>query len=331
MAPLISPAHDAHRLSRTLRRLSPWREGRYLRRPRYDAVVVDVARFPYMGYGATVSWVHMAQVAADAVGAPLEFVNPEGWAFGGRRGECALDLFLQIPLMGSARPSGARLATFEPGDQLNLRRWGYFDDVGSPHCAFGYRGRFDSLEEYRRSILARTYAPTAFAREAISSRLGFLPSRYAAWHVRRGDKVQGPNKEDDAVNLDRYVQATAELLERDPSPPSQLVICTDSPAVLEEAADSESLKRLGLDVVFDPEEKRWDGYCDLHRAGLVDSDEDMLEEILNAQKVVEVLRRADHLVGCNSSYLFRVASMLSPSNRMVSLSENNVFRKYFPI
>jgi hypothetical protein len=304
-----------------------------MRRPRYDAVVTDVARFPYMGFGATVSWVHMAQVAADAVDAPLLFVNPAEWPFGGRRPECALDRFLEVSVADPGELAGRRCAPFQPGlgDQPEMRRWGYLDELDSPYCAFGYRDGFDDLEEYRRSIMARGYRPTEFAREEVARRLGFLPSRYAAWHVRRGDKVRGPNKEDDVVSLDSYVEATARLLADHPDPPRKLVICTDSPDVLDEAHASEPLRDLGLEVVYDPEEKRWDGYCDLHRDGQVESTDEMLEEIVTAQKVVEILRGADVLVGSNSSYLFRVPAMLVTHPRVVSLSENRVYRKYFPI
>lgn len=307
------------------------RDRRFLRRPqRYDAVVVDVARFPYMGFGATVSWVHMAQVAADAMDLPLLFVNPDQWPFGGRRPEGALDRFLQVEVADPAGLDG-RSAAFVPGDDDNMRRWGYFDELDAPHCVFGYRDGHDSVEEYRRALLARHYAPAPFAREAIASRLGFLPARYVAWHVRRGDKVAGPNREDEAVGLDRYVEATAELLEGHADPPRQLVVCTDSPAVIEEAAGSEALRRLGLEVVYDPEEKRWDGYCDIQRSGGVTSTDEVVEEVLTAQKVIEILRSADVLVGCNSSYLFRVPAMLSASPRVVSLSENKVYRRYYPI
>jgi hypothetical protein len=302
---------------------------RYLRRPgRYDAVLVDVAKFPYMGFGATVSWVHMAEVAADAMGVPLLFANPDQWPFGGRRQECALDRFLALRVVDPA--DVGRPAEFVPGDDENMRRWGYFDELHEPTCAFGYRDGFDDLEEYRRALLARTYAPAAFAADAIAERLGFLPERYAAWHVRRGDKVAGPNKEDAVVGLDEYARATAELLERQPDPPRQLVICTDSPAVLEEAEASEGLRRLDLEVVFDPDEKRWDGYCDIHRAGGVTDTNEMVEECLTAQKVLDILRRAELLVGANSSYLFRVPAMLNAAPH-VSLSENKVYRRYFPI
>jgi hypothetical protein len=315
------------------RRLRSWPEGRYLRRPRYDAVVVDVEDFPYMGFGATVGWVHMAQVAADAVGAPLLFVNPDRWPFGGRRPECALDRFLELAVVDPAELEDRRWVPFQPGlgDKLNMRRWGFVDELHWPHNAFGYRDGFDSLEDYRRSVLAREYRPTEFAMEEIAGRIGFLPPRYAAWHVRRGDKVRGPNREDDAVGLESYVAATAELLERHPAPPTHLVICTDSPDVLAEAARSEPLRDLGLEIVFDPEERRWDGYCDIHRAGGVESIDDMLEEAITAQKIIEILRGADLLVGCNSSCLFRVPAMLTEHPHVASLSENKVYRKYFPI
>ena len=186
-------------------------------------------------------------------------------------------------------------------------------------CAFGYRpAGVASLEEYRRSVLARAYAPTEFSLTAVRSKLGFLPGRYVAWHVRRGDKTQGPAKEDDAIPLERYAQATNELLAGDPAPPSHVVICTDSPAVVEEAAQS-TLRLGGMQVVFDPDEKRWDGYCALHRAGGIDRTDEMIAEVLTAQKIIEVLRGAECLVGCNSSYLFRVGAMLNPGDRCISL------------
>ena len=321
------------RMRNAVRRLKSWPEGRYLRRPRYDAVVVDVEQFPYMGFGATVGWVHMAQVAADAVGAPLWFVNPDKWPFGGRRPECALDRFLELSVADWPELEGKRWVPFQPGlgDKLNMRRWGFLDELHWPYCAFGYRGGFDSLEAYRRSLLARGYVPTEFALDEIARRVGFVPPRYAAWHVRRGDKVRGPNREDDAVGIDSYVEATAELLESHPDPPSHLVICTDSPDVLEESAASEPLRALGLEIVFDPAEKRWDGYCDLHREGGVESTDEMLEEAITAQKNIEILRGADLLVGCNSSCLFRVPAMLTAHPHVASLSENKVYRKYYPI
>ena len=319
------------RLPARLRRLAATPEGRYMRRPRYDAVVVDVAKFPYMGFGATSSWLHMAQVAADAVGAPLQFVNPDQWPFGGRQRECALDRFLEIPVTEPSALADKRCAPFIPGDSDNMQRWGFFDELHWPHCAFGYRDGFDDIEAYRRAVLAHHPRPTSFARDEIERRLGFLPPRYAAWHVRRGDKVRGPNREDDPVSVDKYAEATAALLDEVSPRPSHLVICTDSPDVLEEAANSAAVNRLGLEIVFDPAEKRWDGYCELHRTGQIDGTDEMVEETLTAQKIVEILRRADVLVGCNSSYLFRVPALLRPPRAVASLSENKAYRKYFPI
>ena len=57
----------------------------------------------------------------------------------------------------------------------------------------------------------------------------------------------------------------------------------------------------------------------------------MIEETLTAQKIGEILRGADVLVGCNSSYLFRVPALLRPPGAVASLSENKAYRKYFPI
>jgi hypothetical protein len=314
-----------HRSLRTrLRHLKSRFKRRHLRTRRHDGVHLDVGGMPYMGFGATVAWLQMAVVAADALGVPLTVQRPQQWPFGGRRAECALDRFLELPVAAPA----ARSVAFDPGSRENLARWGYYDELDWDGCLFGYRPQAGAgLEDYRRAVLARAYRPTSFAREAIAVQARFLPARYVAWHVRRGDKTAGPAKEDEAVPLERYVEATRELLRAGPA--THLVICTDAADVVTQARALAST--LGLTLAIDPDEKRWDGYCAIHRAGGITDVADMVAEVLTAQKNLEILRHADALVGCNSSYLFRVAALLQQPARAISLSENKRFRRYYPL
>ena len=313
------------RVHTALRRIKQRLKPRRLRERGATAVRLDVARLPYMGFGATVSWLQMAHVAADALGARLHVANCDQWPFGGRRAECALDRFLEVP----ADTPGPAIE-FDPGNRQNLAQWGYYDELHWSGCAFGYRpAAFASLEAYRRNVLARVYRPTGHAREAVAAQLAFLPERFIAWHVRRGDKTAGPAKEDEAVPLERYAHATALLLRDATDPPAALVVCTDSPDVIAQARDVAA--GLGLRLVVDEREKRWDGYCALHRSGEITDVNEMVAEVLTAQKVIEILRRAHGLVGCNSSYLYRVGAMLQGSGRAASLSENKTFRPYFPL
>lgn len=330
--PFLGPT--LQKLRSHLRRPTSLIQERYLRGAGKNTIVMDVAKFPYMGFGATISWVHMAYVACDALGAQLQVINSDQWPFGGKRAECALSRFIHLPTESlGADLVGNRFVNFDPGNQVNLERWGYYDELHWKTSLFGYKpASFSSLELYRRSILARAYVPTDFSKAVVNKRLNFLPESYVAWHIRRGDKTSGPAKEDDAVSVAQYANATEQLLLDAPRPPRHIVISTDSDQALEEAMAIAPKIGLGMTVVFDDDEKRWDGYCALHRAGKINDVETMVTEVLTAQKIIEIFRRANYLVGCNSSYLFRVGSMLQISDQTaVSLSENKSFKKYYPI
>lgn len=314
------------RLHTALRQFKSRIRKRHLRAPSPAGVGFDVADLPYMGFGATVAWLHMAQVASDALRAPLQVTRPAGWPFGGGNDRCALDRFLEVPVVDSLSHGSIPLA---PADKRNLAAWGYYDERSWSGCLFGHVGPgHASLESYRRAVLARGYRPTAESVATVADRLDFLPPRYIAWHIRRGDKTSGPAKEDDAVGLERYVQATARMIDSGDSP-RHLVVCSDSPDVIEESRGA--ARQLGLELVVDERERRWDGYCALHRGGAIQDPAVMEEEVFTAQKIIEIFRRAHALVGCNSSYLFRVGALLQPAARAVSLSENKKFRPYFPL
>lgn len=316
-----------------------WRaavQTRCLRAASGSAIEADVGRFAYMGFGATIGWVHGIYLAREILGGKLTFLNPEQWPFGARRPQCALDRFIQLP--------GAQVRSGEPDPHAlqyvvnlhapgGLRDWGYYDELTWPTCAFGHKPqRFDSLDDYRRWLMPRTYQPTPFAWAMIEPQLGFLPERFIAWHIRRGDKTAGPWKEDEVVPLEKYRDATLLFLAKDTTAPRHVVVCTDSPDAVTQARQIASTIPGGMEVVFDAQEKRWDGYCGLHRTGKIDDVDDMVTEVLTAQKNIEIMRRADYLIGCNSSCLFRVASLLRPDQRRItSLSENKVYKKWYPI
>lgn len=319
-------ALQLERLRAVARRAKNRFKPRHLRRRDVRAIRLDIARLPYMGFGATVAWLHMAHVAADALGASLQVVNPGRWPFGGRLAACPLDRFVQLPLDERAGP----VTEFDPGSKSNLAEWGYHDDLAWSGCLFGFKPRtYASLETYRRHVLARAYLPTPESQAAIASRLGFLPPRYLAWHVRRGDKTAGPAKEDDPVPLERYADATEAIMRTAAERPTTLVVCTDSPDVIEESR--RLAPALDLQFAIDEQERRWDGYCAVHRTGAIQDADTMIAEVWTAQKVIEILRRAEHLVGCNSSYLYRVGAMLQSRQQALSLSENKTFRPYFPL
>lgn len=322
-------------LDRTVRAMRAALEERYLRRSTATAVVLDLGAFPYMGFGASLGWIHMGHLARVALSAPLYVINADRWPFGGGNADCSLELFLQFPLaqIADATDVPAGSLRIEVNNWSNLRRWGYFDDLDWPTCLYGLRpAGFADLDSFRRSLLSETYRLTDFARDNVRSRMAFVPERYLAWHVRRGDKTAGRWQEDYAVPLEMYAQATQKIYQRDPAAPRYLVICTDSEQVIKDARQVLRSFPGGLEVVHDPNEKRWDGYCALQRTGQITNKEDMVGEALTAQKVIEILRGAHSIIGCDSSYLFRVASMLRvDASGVTSLSANRAWKPYYPI
>ncbi|HVT37240.1 MAG TPA: hypothetical protein VHE37_16770 [Nevskiaceae bacterium] len=308
-------------------------EKRYARERDARFIEMDIARFPYMGFGATIGWIHAVYVACDMLGARLLVLNPSRWPFGGNTADGAIDRFLEFPEADLRQASTPGALPYQIGSWDNLRCWGYYDPLDLPTCTFGYRPpRFATLDDYRRDLMRRMYRPTAFVRGELDRALDFCPSRYIAWHARRGDKTSGVWKEDEAVPLSRYCEETRAILQRDPAAPRVVVLCSDSPLVLDEARDE--ARRMGLEVEFiaDPAEKRWDGYCALQRTGKITSTAEVVAEVLTAQKNIEVMRAAEYLLGCNSSCLFRVAALLrADGDTVTSFSENKVYKKYYPI
>lgn len=322
-------------LDRAVRAVRAAVETRYLRSAPGSDVVMDIARFPYMGYGASVGWLQAGFLAQRAAGGDLYVTNPEGWPFGGRRAEARLDRFLEFPgarvTAPAEVPEGA--LPLEAGNWSNLRRWGYFDDIDWRHCLFGYvPASAPSLEAFRRDVFAASYRLTPESLAAVQARMPPLKEPYVAWHVRRGDKTAGPWQEDRPVELERYVEATRRLLSRREPPPRLLSVCTDSDEALAEVSNMVRRELPQLEVVQDEHERRWNGYCALHRTGAIQDVSAMVEEIFTAQKIVQILRGATLLVGCNSSCLFRVAGLLHPDPAsVISLSENKAWKPYFPL
>lgn len=315
------------------RRAQAMCETRYLRRRHADFIELDVGKFAYMGFGASIGWTQAAYLAADALGAKVLVLNPNAWPFGGRHKACALDRFISFPEAEIRHAETRGAIPIVASDFDNFRKWGYYDSLTWPTCLFGYTPEnFDSLEAYRRSVLARMYQPTEFAMGQITPRLNYLPAAYFAWHIRRGDKTSGLWKEDDAVPIKEYAKATTAVLERNPGAPRTIVICSDSMQAVDEARSVASRIAGGMEVIYDTGEKRWNGYCELHRTGKISDVQDMVEEVLTAQTVVETMRRADYLIGCNSSCLFRLGALLNDNAKnVISLSENKVFKKWYPI
>jgi hypothetical protein len=322
-------------LDRMVRAARAALELRYLRGQQELPIVVDIGRFPYMGFGASIGWLHAAYVARELLSVPLYIVNPDRWPFGGRDSRCSLGQFIEFPesqvLMQTQLPP--KFLPFEVGHWDNLRRWGYFDDLEWPNCLFGRKPHeYPELEDFRRAVFAKTYQPTRYTHQQVEGMLGFLPQRYMAWHVRRGDKTSGRWQEDAPVPVEDYARATALIYEQQPDAPRRVVVCTDSDKVIAQARDAMRTIPGGAEIVHDPREKRWDGYCALQRSGKITDIDVMVEEVLTSQKVIEILRGAHTLIGCNSSCLFRVASLLRPDgSAVISLSENKAWKKYFPI
>lgn len=315
-----------------LRSLRP----RYMRRRRVAVIEVDVGKFPYMGYGATVAWLQAAYIAADYHQAKLVILRPECWPFGGGEPSNALGRYLKLPnadMPPGDNKSRGKTLSFNCGSDKNRRRWGYFDDLHEPYCLFGYKPRGAvSLESYRRQQLKLCYQLQPKALEEVGRRLTFLPGRYLVWHLRRGDKTSGPYRECVPVSVDHYVDATQALHRRIENLTTNIVICTDSPETLDEAAKAVRDRLVGHELFFDSDEKRWDGYCALHREGKLDGQNVVESEIYTAQKIVEIFRHSEALIGCNSSYIFRVGAMLRDDDKTtVSLGENELFRQYYPL
>ena len=325
----------APELDRLIRRTRAGLEPRYLRTRPARPIVVDIGKYPYMGLGASIGWLHAAYIAREVLGVPLFVTRPGSWPFGGRRPECGLDRFIQFPLaeLRAAADVPPDATPFEVGSWANLRRWGYFDDLDWPYCLFGKKpAEYSSLEDFRRSVFRRTYQLTDDAQRQVTEMLGFMPGQHVAWHVRRGDKTSGPYREDLPVPLSVYAHETSRLYEMHPQAPRQIVVCSDSDEIIPEARIAARAIPGGAEIVHDAREKRWDGYSALHRSGKITDLDAMVQEVLTAQKVLQILRSAHTLIGCNSSLLFRVASLLRPdASGVISLSENKAWKKYYPI
>ena len=186
---------------------------------------------------------------------------------------------------------------------------------------------------YRSELVKKIYIPKDIYIEKvnkyINDNLPFLSdNRYIAVHIRRGDKVSGPWKEGESIQMEKYlsiIKLYGKLVNSKDNPFIAFII-TDSDQVLSEISNYiNEYKNYGIRFKWDKNEKRRDGYCyKLFKYGY--DDNEISDEIFIFMKNMQIMYNSMEMVGARMSFLFIVAELLR-GKKALSLADN----KRYPV
>jgi hypothetical protein len=137
---------------------------------------------------------------------------------------------------------------------------------------------------------------------------------YIAVHIRRGDKVKTFLKEGNFIPASRYHDFCVSIFNK--SGIKNVFICSDSDDAINEFLNHNETSSIKFNVFYDKTEIRHDGYPYKIIMGELDESSSSLNETITAFKNIEILEKANYLVGTPSSWFFRIAQLLriSPEN-----------------
>ena len=197
-------------------------------------------------------------------------------------------------------------SVLEPEDLVQyLLIWKELD----PWERYAYKpDAFDTVEQFHQDVLKTIYRPNAYVSDIIGRNPTVRTVRdrkqpYIGVHIRLGDKVTGPEKETDYIDLNVYMNYC--MLLRQETGINTIVVCSDTTEGLETMKGyNDQLVGLGyspFDLLWNDEEKRcsnrwYDSVT--HRANCnTISTEDLEQEYITCFINFQLLLEAEVLVG----------------------------------
>ena len=177
------------------------------------------------------------------------------------------------------------------------------------------------------SLLKQIYKPAAHMIAKTDNQLAKFShlnrSNFVAVHIRRGDKTAGPWAEGKKLEVDSYLEAVQTAVDASPnkSDLKYLYVATDTNEVIVEL--QAKMLPNGMTLVFDDEEVRRDGYVyKLYQERINPNEKE--EEIITFMKNMDLLVRANEIVGARMSFFFIVAELLR-GRRGINLANNRLY------
>jgi hypothetical protein len=133
-----------------------------------------------------------------------------------------------------------------------------------------------------------------------------ITDKYAAIHIRRGDKVSGPLQESFLIPVSDYF---SKLENSKYSDLKNIFIATDSNEALEECINLYGNK---YNLIYDKSETRHNGFPLKIIQNKLNLSETSEEELITALKNFHILSRSDVLIGTPASWFFRISMLLRP-------------------
>lgn len=145
---------------------------------------------------------------------------------------------------------------------------------------------------------------------------------YIAIHIRRGDKVKTYLKEGNFIPASKYHEYCVSIFEN--SGIKNVFICSDSDEAIKEFIEYNESSGVKFNVFYDSDEIRHDGYPYKVLTGEIKEEDFKLIEVITAFKNIEILTKANYLVGTPSSWFFRISQLLR-------ISEDNITGNCFNV
>ena len=169
-----------------------------------------------------------------------------------------------------------------------------------------------SVEEYHSRVLRHLYKPNARVQSVINGNRMLEAARmpYIGLHIRLSDKVCGPDKETEPIDVDTYMDACVRLQKKHGI--NTLVVCCDTTNALEEVQRANAKRGLGFNVLWNEDEVRchnnWEqSVVHKGRTGALTPAE-FEREYMTCFVNIELLLRANFIVGNFDSCFILVAA-----------------------
>lgn len=190
---------------------------------------------------------------------------------------------------------------------------------------------------YRSGLIKRIYLPKQahiiMVKDYINQHLPFLlnqqfllDQQYVIVHIRRGDKVAGPWKENEIIPTEKYLSTLktyGKIIKSNENPIVAFII-TDSNDVINEMAGYEKeFETYGIKLKWDKNETRRDGYCfKLFKYGFDDSN--IRDEMFTFIKNMYIMQNSKEMIGARMSFLYIAAELLR-GKKSISLADNTAY------